>query len=68
MQVEINIDYILQLVKQYQHDAIIKEEKLKPVETYRFVSNAFRDGVLKTNGVAIDIILPPVSRFGGGNI
>ena len=31
------------------------------------MSNAFRDGVLKTTGTDIDAILPPVSRFGGGN-
>ena len=122
-QVEINIDYILQLVKQYQNnfdkevvisidkainssinlrsklqlihafienitpdtdvdkewkkfvdiqrrenlDAIIDEEKLKHDETYHFVSNAFRNGILKTTGTDIDVILPPVSRFGGGN-
>ena len=52
-QVEINIDYA--------------EEKLKPAEAQRFVANAFRDGALKTTGTDIDQILPPVSRFGGGN-
>ena len=122
-QIEINIDYILQLVKQYQKngdkeviisidkainsslelrsklklihdfiesinpdtdidkewkafadkqrkadlDVIIDEEKLKKEETYHFVSNSFRDGVMKTTGTDIDVILPPVSRFGGGN-
>lgn len=122
-QVEINIDYILQLVKQYQKDGdkeviisidkainsslelrsklklihdfiestnpdtdidkewkafadkqrkadldvIIDEEKLKKEETYHFVSNSFRDGTMKTTGTDIDVILPPVSRFGGGN-
>ncbi len=30
------------------------------------MSNAFRDGVLKTTGTDVDRILPPVSRFGGG--
>ena len=48
-------------------DAIIDEEKLKHDETYHFVSNAFRNGILKTTGTDIDVILPPVSRFGGGN-
>ena len=122
-QIEINIDYILQLVKQYQKDgdkeviisidkainsslalrsklklihdfiesinpdtdidkgwkafadkqrkadldAIIDEENLKSIETYHFVSNSFRDGTMKTTGTDIDAILPPVSRFGGGN-
>ena len=45
--------------------AIIEEEKLKPEETRRFIDNAFRDGMLKTTGTAIDKIMPPVSRFGG---
>ena len=45
--------------------AIIEEEKLKPEETRRLIDNAFRDGVLKTTGTAIDRIMPPVSRFGG---
>lgn len=31
------------------------------------MSNAFRDGVLKTTGTDIDGILQPVSRFGGEN-
>jgi type I restriction enzyme R subunit len=46
--------------------AIIEEERLKPEETRRFIDNAFRDGMLKTTGTAIDKIMPPVSRFGGG--
>ena len=48
-------------------EQIIAEEKLKPAEAQRFVANAFRDGALKTTGTDIDQILPPVSRFGGGN-
>lgn len=125
-QVEINIDYILMLLKKYQQDGnkdkeilitiekavsssmnlrskvkliqdflqtinantevekdwqkfieeqreqdlmvIIREEKLKNEETHKFVQNAFRDGVLKTTGTDIDIILPAVSRFGGGGV
>lgn len=47
--------------------AIIAEQKLKPEETKTFIENSFRDGVLRTTGIDIDIILPPVSRFGGGN-
>ena len=31
------------------------------------MDNSFRDGVLKTTGTDVDRILPPVSRFGGGN-
>ncbi|MCX4298348.1 MAG: type I restriction endonuclease subunit R [Lachnospiraceae bacterium] len=124
-QVEINIDYILMLVKKYQHEGnqnkeivvsiekavnssmnlrskmelirnflsrinaqtevdgdwkkfvdeqrendlavIIEEEKLKMEETHKFIDNSFRDGVLKTTGTDIDVIMPAVSRFGGGN-
>jgi len=40
---------------------------LKDEETRRFVENSFRDGTLKTTGTDIDKILPPASRFGGGN-
>ncbi len=52
--------------KEADISAIIEEEKLKPEETRRFIDNAFRDGTLKTTGTAIDKIMPPVSRFGGG--
>ena len=45
---------------------LIESEKLKPEETHRFVENTFRYGVLKTTGTDIDRILPPISRFGGG--
>ena len=53
--------------KDEELSAIIEEDKLKPEETRHFIDNAFRDGVLKTTGTAIDKIMPPVSRFGGGN-
>lgn len=45
---------------------LIEEEKLKAEDTRKFITNAFRDGTLKTTGTDIDKILPPVSRFGGG--
>ena len=45
---------------------VITSEKLKPEETRKFVANAFRDGVLKTTGIEIDRIMPPISYFGGG--
>jgi type I restriction enzyme R subunit len=47
--------------------ALIADEKLKGEETRRFIDNSFRDGSLKTIGTDIDKILPPISRFGGGN-
>ena len=46
---------------------ISKYEKLKEEETRRFIENAFRDGEIKTTGTDIDKLMPPVSRFGGGN-
>lgn len=46
---------------------IIKDEKLKEPETRKFIENAFRDGEVKTTGTDIDKLMPPVSRFGGGN-
>jgi len=42
---------------------IITEEDLNKDETYKFVSNAFRDGFIQTTGTAITKVLPPVSRF-----
>ncbi len=46
---------------------LIAEEKLKEEETRRFLENAFRDGEIKTTGTDIVKLMPPVSRFGGGN-
>lgn len=48
-------------------EQIIQEERLKPEETRRFLENAFREGEVKTVGTDIDKLMPPVSRFGGGN-
>ena len=47
--------------------AIIQSEKLKEAETRKFIENAFRDGEIRTTGTDIDSIMPPTSRFGGGN-
>ena len=59
-------DYV---AEQRENDlvTIIKEEKLKEEETRRFLENSFREGEVKTVGTDIDKLLPPVSRFGGGN-
>ena len=46
---------------------LIAEERLKPEETRKFLDNAFREGEVKIVGTDIDKIMPPVSRFGGGN-
>lgn len=53
--------------KENDLENIIKEEKLKPDETRKFIEGSFRDGILKTTGTNIDKILPPISRFGNSN-
>lgn len=42
---------------------IIEEENLDKKETYKFISNAFRDGFIQTTGTSLTKVLPPVSRF-----
>ena len=46
-------------------NTLITEERLKPEETRKYLSNAFRDGEIKTTGTDIDKLMPPMSRFGG---
>lgn len=53
--------------KERQLVTIIQEENLKDEETRRFMDSAFRDGSVKTTGTDIDRLMPPISRFGGGN-
>ncbi|WP_196599889.1 type I restriction endonuclease subunit R [Pectinatus frisingensis] len=53
--------------KEFDIQKMIDEEKLKPDETRKFIDNSFRDGMLKTTGTDIDKLMPPISRFGGGN-
>ena len=53
--------------KEHQLATIIQEENLKDEETRRFMDRAFRDGSVKTTGTDIDKLMPPISRFGGGN-
>lgn len=52
--------------KEQDLESIIHEEKLKSEEAKKFIENAFRDGDIKTTGIDIDKILPPISRFSGG--
>lgn len=59
-------DEFVKQKKEEELEAIIKEEKLKPSETKKFIDNAFRDGQVRTTGTDLDKILPPMSRFGGG--
>ena len=53
--------------KEADLNEIIETENLRPEETQRFVESSFRDGEIRTTGTDIDKILPPMSRFGGGN-
>mgnify|MGYP002534905628 FL=1 len=53
--------------KERQLVTIIQEENLKDEETRRFMDSAFRDGSVKTTGTDIDRLMPPISRFSGGN-
>lgn len=66
---DIDRDWIKFVKEQKETDLkkLIEENKLKPDETRKFLDNALRDGVIKTTGTDIDKILPPMSRFGGGN-
>lgn len=59
-------EYVAQ-EKERQLTEIIRDENLKENETRKFMEIAFRDGVVKTTGTDIDKLLPPMSRFGGGN-
>lgn len=53
--------------KERQLVSIIQEENLKETETRKFMEVAFRDGMVKTTGTDIDKLMPPMSRFGGGD-
>ena len=53
--------------KERQLVAIIQEENLKDDETRRFMESSFRDGSVKTTGMDIDRMMPPISRFGSSN-
>lgn len=53
--------------KEKQLMDIITQENLKPDETRKFIDNCFRDGQIKTTGTDMDKIMPPISRFGGGD-
>lgn len=68
-QTDVNADWKKFVVQQKETDLteLIASEKLKEEETRKYIENAFRDGTIKTTGTDIDKLMPPVSRFGGGN-
>lgn len=49
--------------KEIELQAIIDEEKLKPIETKNFLAIAFRNGYISMSGTAFSQILPAMSRF-----
>ena len=53
--------------KEQELETIIKEEKLKPEETRKFIEASMQAGEIRTVGTDIDKLMPPVSRFGSGN-
>ena len=53
--------------KEKELKEIITSENLKEEETRKFISDCFANGEVKTTGTDINDILPPTSRFGGGN-
>lgn len=48
-------------IEELEH--IINEENLDKEETYKFITNSFRDGYIQTTGTELTKVLPPVSRF-----
>ena len=55
--------YSMETQKEDKHN----EKSQTNVETRKYIENALRDGAVKTTGTDIDKLMPPVSRFGGGN-
>ena len=68
-QTDVSTDWKKFVLQQKEADltTLISEEKLKEEETRKYIDNALRDGTVKTSGTDIDKLMPPVSRFGGGN-
>ena len=62
-----NIVHICGRRKEAPFVVIIQEENLKEEEIRKFIEAAFRVGNVKTTGTDIDKLIPPMSRFGGGN-
>ena len=46
---------------------IISQFKLKQDKTVKYISDSFKDGELKTTGMHIENLLPPISIFSGNN-
>lgn len=68
-QTDVTKDWQKFVIEQKENDlsSLIADEKLKDEQTRRYMENAFRDGSIKITGTDIDDLMPPMSRFGGGN-
>ena len=66
---DISKDWAVFVLAQKESDLaqIIKDESLSAEEVKSYIDHAFRDGAPRITGTSIDRILPPMSRFGGGN-
>ena len=66
---DVMVEWRSYVAEQRENDLkqIIAEENLKEAETRKFIETAFRDGAVKTTGTDIDKLMPPMTRFGGGN-
>ncbi len=53
--------------KEEELKKIIEEEHLKEKETWQFIDYSFKVGGMKTTGTDIDVLMPPMTRFGSGN-
>ena len=53
--------------KEQELETIIKEERLKPEETRKFIEASIQADEIRTVGTDIDKLMPPASHFGGGN-
>ena len=62
-----DVSELIDFINALEQRADVADEKLKEEETRRYIEKAFRDGTVKTTGTDIDKLMPPVSRFGGGN-
>ena len=51
--------------RELELNRLIFDEKLKTEETKKFLEDAFHNGALKTSGVELDALMPPMSRFSG---
>jgi type I restriction enzyme R subunit len=65
IQADVDKDWhqFVKIKKLEELDQIIDSENLDREATYKFINNAFRDGLITTTGTAISKVMPPVSLF-----